>query len=409
MASMCSIVPLLFLGLLLFFQVSIAQFSFDGSPPQSSRADEKAGGNAILSTSLPSSQPIKRDLKLASLSTTIHSKETNSSHGVYGMALPDCPETFQSVRSPLKQRVTVVGEGQSTRKMWDEHQQLHQFHQGDVIAVPAGVAHWLYNNGDSAMVAFIVIDTNNTANQLNPRRREFLLAGKPTISQRYLYESEQHSTQNIFALVSAKACSLRPLAMRSTCLPNKRGSHHHNTVMFGDTKMALMIKNINNPQAADIFSTRGGRITRVNIQNFPILHIIQMSATRTVLQNNNLLTPPWTMNAHTVMYVTAGEARVQVVDHHGSVYDGQLHQQQILLIPQNFVVAVNALSQGFTWVSFKTNPNAIDSQITGKSSVLGALPVDVVANSYKLSREDSSSLKFNRGDEMAIFVPRHGM
>ena len=57
--------------------------------------------------------------------------------------------------------------------MRDEHQQLHQFHQGDVIAVPAGVAHWLYNNGDSPVVAFTVIDTSNNANQLDPKRREF--------------------------------------------------------------------------------------------------------------------------------------------------------------------------------------------------------------------------------------------
>lgn len=88
------------------------------------------------------------------------------------MALPGCPETFQSVRSPFEQEVATAGEAQSSmQKMRDEHQQLHQFHQGDVIAVPAGVAHWLYNNGDSPVVAFTVIDTSNNANQLDPKRR----------------------------------------------------------------------------------------------------------------------------------------------------------------------------------------------------------------------------------------------
>lgn len=85
------------------------------------------------------------------------------------MALPGCPETFQSVRSPFEQQ--VAGEGQSTQKIRDEHQQLHNFRQGDVIAVPAGVAHWLYNNGDSPVVAFTVLDTSNSANQLDPSSR----------------------------------------------------------------------------------------------------------------------------------------------------------------------------------------------------------------------------------------------
>lgn len=44
-------------------------------------------------------------------------------------------------------------------------------------------------------------------------------------------------------------------------------------------------KNIDNPQSSDIFNPHGGRITRANSQNFPILNIIQMSATRIVLQN----------------------------------------------------------------------------------------------------------------------------
>uniref|UniRef100_A0A0E0CK40 Cupin type-1 domain-containing protein n=1 Tax=Oryza meridionalis TaxID=40149 RepID=A0A0E0CK40_9ORYZ len=148
-------------------------------------------------------------------------------------------------------------------------------------------------------------------------------------------------------------------------------------------------KNINNAQSTDIFNPRGGRITRANSQNFPVLNIIQMSAMRTVLQSNALLTPHWTVNAHTVMYVTAGQGRIQVVDHRGRT-----------------VFNVKARQEGFSWVSFKTSHNAIDNQIAGKRSILRALPVDVVAKAYLLSREESRSLKFNRGDEMAVFSPR---
>ncbi|KAG8081039.1 hypothetical protein GUJ93_ZPchr0007g5198 [Zizania palustris] len=359
--------------------------------------------------------------------------------GVFGMALPGCPETFQSVRSTFEQQV------RSTQKLTDEHQQIQQFQQGDVIAVPAGVPFWLYNNGDSTVIAFSIIDTGNNANQLDPRPREFFLAGRKA-QQHYSYQAEQQSSnQNVFAgfnpEVLAEALGVsRQTASRLQGLNDQRGaiirvehglqalqpsfqteptreeeqgqvyvpSQEQQQNGLDEISCSFKLrKNINNPQSTDIFNPRGGRITRANSQNFPILNIIQMSATRTVLQNNALLTPHWTVNAHTVMYVTAGQGRIQVVDHRGrSVFDGELHQDQILLIPQNFAVLVKARREGFAWVSFKTNHNAIDSQIAGKASILRALPVDVVANAYRLSREESRSLKFNRADEMAVFAPR---
>jgi hypothetical protein len=38
--------------------------------------------------------------------------------------------------------------------------------------------------------------------------------------------------------------------------------------------------NVESPQGADTYNPRAGRITRVNGNNFPILNIVQMSATR---------------------------------------------------------------------------------------------------------------------------------
>ncbi|KAG8080622.1 hypothetical protein GUJ93_ZPchr0007g3503 [Zizania palustris] len=342
--------------------------------------------------------------------------------GVLGIAMPGCPATFQQMATASSSSEAQL----STRKLMDEHQQLQH-----------------------------VIDNSNNANQLDPRPREFYMAGKPRSSwQQQPYQAEQQSNnQNIFAgfnpdmLAEALGVS-RQTVIRLQGQNDQRGAiirveHGLQAVQPSfQTEPATeeqsqeeeeeyvqraascsgqqngldeimcaskLTKNINNPQSTDIFNPRGGRITRANSQNFPILNTIQMSATRTVLQNNALLAPHWTMNAHTVMYVTAGQGRIQVVDHRGrSVFDGELHQQQILLIPQNFVVSVKAQREGFAWVSFKTNHNAIDSQIAGKASVLRALPVDVIANAYRLSREESRSLKFNRGDEMAVFAPRNG-
>lgn len=317
------------------------------------------------------------------------------------------------------------------------------------------------------------------------------MAGKPRSGQQqqYSYEAEQQNTQNIFAGFSpdllAEALGVsRQVAARLQSQNDKRGAiirverglkalqpslqgepqplreEEAEEYFQGEqptssprggacaqqngldeTVCAMKFRrNINYPQSADIFNPRGGRITRANSQNFPILNIVQMSASRTVLQNvsanqdqikqiytniylvkftwfiydlsrlqNALLTPHWTVNAHTVMYVTAGQGRVQVVDNRGrSVFDGELRQTQVLLIPQNFAVVVKARREGFAWVSFKTSHNAIDSQIAGKASILRALPVDVVANAYRLSREEARSVKFNRADEMAVFAPRRG-
>ncbi|KAF0934129.1 hypothetical protein E2562_022819 [Oryza meyeriana var. granulata] len=494
MASMSTILPLC-LSLLLF-QVSIAQYSFGGSPlqsPRGFRGDQESRQQcrfehlaALEATHQQRSEAgfteyynteARNDFRCAGVSVrrlVVESKGLvlpmyANAHklvyiiqgrGVFGMALPGCPETFQSVQSPFEQQMATTGEAQSTtQKLVDEHQQLHQFHQGDLIAVPAGVVHWLYNNGDSPVVAFTVIDTNNNANQLDPKRREFFLAGKPRRWQQQLYSyqaEQQSSNQNIFAgfsldLLSEALGVSKQTALRLQGLNDRRGAIirvEHGLQALQPSFQAEPVreeqaqaylpteqqqptwsqgggacgqrngldeimcafksrKNINNPQSSDIFNPRGGRITRTNSQNFPILNIIQMSATRTVLHNNALLTPHWTVNAHTVMYVTAGQGRIQVVDHRGrSVFDGELHQQQILLIPQNFAVAVKARREGFAWVSFKTNHNAVDSQIAGKASILCALPVDVVANAYRLSREESRRVKFNRGDEVAVFAPR---
>jgi hypothetical protein len=38
--------------------------------------------------------------------------------------------------------------------------------------------------------------------------------------------------------------------------------------------------NIENPKRADMYNPRAGRITRLNSKNFPILNLVQMSATR---------------------------------------------------------------------------------------------------------------------------------
>jgi hypothetical protein len=48
-------------------------------------------------------------------------------------------------------------------------------------------------------------------------------------------------------------------------------------------------QNIENPARSDTYNPRAGRITRLNSQNFPILNLVQMSATRVNLYQVNFM------------------------------------------------------------------------------------------------------------------------
>lgn len=106
--------------------------------------------------------------------------------------------------------------------------------------------------------------------------------------------------------------------------------------------------------------------------------------------------PHWNRNAHSIIYVVRGRAQLQVVDDFGrTVFDDELQQDQILTVPQNFAVVKRASSEGFEWVAFKTNDNAQISPLAGQTSVLRAIPADVLANAFQLRKEDISELKLH--------------
>ena len=58
--------------------------------------------------------------------------------------------------------------------------------------------------------------------------------------------------------------------------------------------------------------------------------------------------------------------------------------------------------EGLEWISFKTNKQAKVNQLAGKVSFMWALPEDVIANSYRISREQARRPKYNR-QETTLF------
>ncbi|XP_021982239.1 11S globulin seed storage protein G3-like [Helianthus annuus] len=363
--------------------------------------------------------------------------------GIQGVMLPGCPETYEVSTEQFEGR---KGGGAFT----DRHQKIHQFRQGDVVAIPTGAAHWLYNNGQDELVIIALLDSTNYANQLDPNHRRFFLAGNSQGEQqqqqqqqqfqprswqrRQQGESQQEGWDNILRGFTTETLAeafnvdhetaellrgendqrghiifvqnglqvIQP-PMRREEQEYRRGPRA-NGVEETICSMKLQM-NIDDPSNADLYNPQAGRCTHLNSFKFPILQFLQLSAERGVLHRYGIVSPHWIMNAHNIIYVTEGNMRIQIVNDLGQeVFNDEVQEQQLVVVPQNFAVVKQAGEQGCRWISFRTNDNAMINTLAGRTSVMRALPVDVLANAYQLSREDAQKVKYNR-QESVLFTP----
>ncbi|KAF7154727.1 hypothetical protein RHSIM_Rhsim01G0263200 [Rhododendron simsii] len=369
--------------------------------------------------------------------------------GIQGVMMSGCPETYQSSQQS-EGGGRREGGGQRFR---DQHQKIRRFREGDVIALPAGVAHWCYNDGDSELVVVIMEDLGNHQNQLDNNPRKFFLAGNPQQQgqgqqqhQRESYRHRQGQEQNFGNVFSgfdtevlAEAFGvdretarklqgqddnrghiikvkgdlqvLRPSMSREEQEEQERGREHGRRANGLEETIcsARLVENINDPSRADIFNPRAGRLTTVNSFNLPILNYIRLSAEKGVLYRNALMPPHFKMNAHCVLYATRGEARMQIVDQRGqAVFNDRIREGQMVVVPQNFVVSKQAGDEGFEWVAMKTHENAKYTALAGRTSALRAMPVDVLANAYQISRDEAMRLKMSREETMLMEPRRSG-
>ncbi|KAL9318618.1 hypothetical protein ACSQ67_015135 [Phaseolus vulgaris] len=150
--------------------------------------------------------------------------------------------------------------------------------------------------------------------------------------------------------------------------------------------------NIARASSADFFNPKAGRISNLNSLTLPVLQQLGLSAQYVVLYKNGIYSPHWNLNANSVIYVIRGQGQVRVVNSEGiAVFDDELKKGQLLVVPQNFMVAEEAGEQGFEYVVFKTNPNAVTSYL---KDTFRSFPAEVIAKIYKLSHSEVSELKF---------------
>ena len=94
----------------------------------------------------------------------MHGDNYNAGRGIHGAVIPGCPETFERGTSQQSRGYQAQGSD-------EQHQKVREIREGDMVALPAGVADWVYNNGDSPLVLVSFIDVGNPANQLDQNTR----------------------------------------------------------------------------------------------------------------------------------------------------------------------------------------------------------------------------------------------
>ncbi|KAE9460661.1 hypothetical protein C3L33_07405, partial [Rhododendron williamsianum] len=165
---------------------------------------------------------------------------------------------------------------------------------------------------------------------------------------------------------------LRPSSSQEEQEEQERGGRHQAANGLEETVCsARLIENINDPSRADIYNPRAGRLTSVNGHNMPILNYLRL-------------------------LVLGGNA--MMAQH----FDGRVREGELLVVPQNYVVAKQAGDEGFEFVAFKTHENAMSNTLSGRTSAIRAIPVDVLANAYGMSHDEASRLKTNRNEAILL-------
>lgn len=119
---------------------------------------------------------------------------------------------------------------------------------------------------------------------------------------------------------------------------------------------------------------------------------------------NAIYSPHWNLFAHEIFYVIRGSARVQVVNDNGeAILDDEVREGQLFIVPHNHAVLQKAVdNQGFEYIAFKTQDNAVINTMAGRTSVLRALPDNVLANAYQISQEEARMLKYKRQETLVL-------
>ncbi|XP_070672392.1 prunin 1 Pru du 6.0101-like [Malus domestica] len=104
-----------------------------------------------------------------------------------------------------------------------------------------------------------------------------------------------------------------------------------------------------------------------------------------------------------MVYGIRGSASVQVVNENDNpILDDQVQEGLLFIVPQNHGVITQAGNKGFEYIAYKTTDNAMIITLAGLTSILRALPLEVLANAYQIHRQQAQQLKYNRPETIAL-------
>ncbi|KAL3849963.1 hypothetical protein ACJIZ3_011845 [Penstemon smallii] len=349
--------------------------------------------------------------------------------GYISITFPGCAETYEAYKVQRSRESEESWERKQKGSVRDLHQKVHRIRRGDIIAIPAGAAHWCYNDGHEELVAVSINDLNHQSNQLDQKFRAFYLAGGVPKSA----QGEQNPFQNIIRafdsqllaeaynvpeeivkkmqgveeerglsiIVRERMSFIRPEEEQEQEQEQEQGNGQSSDNGLEETYCSMKFKtNIENRRKADIYSREAGNVIVADKYKLPILQYIDLSAEKGTLYPNALISPNWAMNGHTIVYVTRGDAQVEIVNHSGrTMMNDRVNKGHMFVIPQYYTSTARAGNNGFEWVAFKTTGSPMRSPLAGYTSVIRAMPLQVLTNAYQISPKQAQGLKVNRGGQ----------
>ncbi|KAI5056177.1 hypothetical protein GOP47_0029698 [Adiantum capillus-veneris] len=285
---------------------------------------------------------------------------------------------------------------------------IRKVQRGDVVALPKGTVYWWYNDGNERHRVLCAGDTSYGANP--GRFHQFGLAGskqarfgsvlhgfsKDTLATAWGVDEQTIQSllerQNEAGIVKAKQKihfpqiperrSRREEEDERNTLKETSGPFH-----FEELKYSIR------DEFPDFYVKNGGALNRVNCHKLPALHQIGFSAVKVSLEKNAMMAPSFVRNGHQIFYFIRGNGRVQVASGDGeNVFDQEVREGTVLVIPQFFPSVKIAGDQGLEWIELVTSSSPRTTFLAGKNSVYRGIPKQVTAAAFNVDEEQLREL-----------------
>lgn len=356
--------------------------------------------------------------------------------GFIAINLPGCAETYHAHKIQWTRESTKAWEAKQKGTVRDSHQKVHRIRRGDIVAIPAGAAHWCYNDGNEELVAVSINDLNHLSNQLDQKFRVFYLAGgvpksgpqeqaretfqniirplDPTLlADSYnvpeelvrRMQAEEEEERGLIVIARERMTFIQP---EEEVEQGEWRGEGDNDVDGALCTMKISF-NLEAAREADIYSRQAGKVNTVDVYKLPILQYMDMSAEKGHLFPNALLSLHWSTLGHRILYVTRGDAQVQIVDQNEeALMNDRVKQGDMFVVPQYYTSTAQAGNDGFEWVAFMTSGMPLRYTLGLYTSVIRAMPLQVLTNSYGMSPRQAQGLKMNSGRETYVMSPSGG-